>query len=67
MIDPPLVTTPAELSAEINQIRRLIEDNGVRTVPVFLLVLYPELAHLSPPPDTTLVETGPHFLMLRLT
>jgi hypothetical protein len=65
--DPFRVKTAEELTAVTNQLRRLVDASGLQTLPVFLLMLYPEFSPLPLPPGTAKVGVGPHFLILGLT
>ena len=65
--DPISVKSGEELDEVTKRIGRLILSTGQQAASVFLLVLYPELLHLSPPRHTDVVSMGPHFLILKLT
>jgi hypothetical protein len=64
--DPLAVTSAEELATIINQIRRLAVDAGTSGVPLFLLLIYPELLRLPIPQGTTVVASGPHFILLAM-
>jgi hypothetical protein len=62
--NPIRVTSAEHLAAIADRIRHLTVDTDGPAAQVFLLVLYPEIQQLPMPPGTTVMASGPHFLLL---
>jgi hypothetical protein len=62
--DPLPVSSAEELATIVDRIHHLAADAGTPAVPLFVLLLYPEILHLPPPHGTMVIGSGPHFIML---